>query len=663
MIIEAVRLKNYRQYKGSEIVCAVPEGDKNFTIIQGVNGSGKTTLLNAITWCLYGEEKHLDKKNKGLPIVNSLLAEELEAGATCDVEVELRMRNEDQKVIFRRMLQYRKNEEGTLMKVPDPLSGAPDGSRFEVLQQTGSTMQIADFPDYIVRRHIPESIEEFFFFDGERLNNYFREATGEKIRNEVFKISQLDALEKAIEHLQKKEKDFLRENKKLSPKAKEIREKLENYEDSLDEAREKLNVLKNEKREAEFKIQEFSEKLRISGSDIGGLEEERIQLEERLKALHQQVESREKERFDYLLQAAPVLLVYDALQKTRDLIDAEGKAGDIPAAYMKRFLNTLLETEECICGNALQEDTECRKKIETLLQEYEGVSSTSDELTVYRDLGSMLYELKDFREIQIAYGKDHRSLTKETTVLQERLETINDRINACDVEQIKFLNQKLDEYKMQKESHIGEISVLEHRINEGEKATAKLKRQLDDELKKEEKSKELRKILQFCEKGLQVATEIKEGIMEDIRKEIEAKTEEQFLELIWKKETYKDVNIDGEYTISIVHESGMEGIGTLSAGERQVLALSFMAALNSVSGFDAPIVIDTPLGRLSREPKNNIAQNLPNYLEGKQVILLVTEEEYTPEVREKLYNRVGKEYRIYFEETPEGSEAKVVPYA
>ena len=64
----------------------------------------------------------------------------------------------------------------------------------------------------------------------------------------------------------------------------------------------------------------------------------------------------------------------------------------------------------------------------------------------------------------------------------------------------------------------------------------------------------------------------------------------------------------------------------------------------------------------SKEPKNNIARKLPNYLKEKQVILLVTDSEYTPEVREKLLDRLIAEYRIDFRETSVGNIAKVVTY-
>jgi len=132
--------------------------------------------------------------------------------------------------------------------------------------------------------------------------------------------------------------------------------------------------------------------------------------------------------------------------------------------------------------------------------------------------------------------------------------------------------------------------------------------------------------------------------------------------LIWKKDSFKDVRIDKDYNISIIDNRGMESVGTLSAGERQVLALSFMSSLNIVSGFDAPIIIDTPLARITGEPRENIARSLPNYLMRRQVILLVTEDEYTKVVREKIKKAVGKEYLIKFRETKEGGEAEVVAF-
>jgi len=75
-----------------------------------------------------------------------------------------------------------------------------------------------------------------------------------------------------------------------------------------------------------------------------------------------------------------------------------------------------------------------------------------------------------------------------------------------------------------------------------------------------------------------------------------------------------------------------------------------MAALGRVSGFDAPVVIDTPIGRISGEPRKNIAEALPNYLPDTQITMLVTDTEYTEEVRMRLNPRVGQEYHLDFNE-------------
>jgi DNA sulfur modification protein DndD len=72
--------------------------------------------------------------------------------------------------------------------------------------------------------------------------------------------------------------------------------------------------------------------------------------------------------------------------------------------------------------------------------------------------------------------------------------------------------------------------------------------------------------------------------------------------------------------------------------------------------------MDTPLARISKEPRINIVKKLPDYLKGKQVIFLLTEEEYTEEIRNKIKKSIGIEYKISFKESPPGCESKVVPY-
>lgn len=664
MKIDFIKLENYRQYKDEKIEFPLLE-NQNLMVIQGVNGAGKTNLLNAITWCLYGKEKHLEGKYEGFPLVNKITLNELEPGKKCNVGVLIQMKDEEgKKIIIGRSLKFQKSKDGEMITVRDPLSSSSDGATFMMIQQIKKDMVDVKDPEYVLNRLIPESIEEYFFFDGEKLNDYFRATSGEKIREAVFKISQLGLLENAIDHLENKKKDFVGRAGKLGSKAEEIREALNESDKLRKEYKKELNSLKERKGEAQKKEDEYSEKLRTSSIlNVRELEKERIEIEEELGKLEERIEELEKEKFDYLIKIAPSIFAYDPITKTKEMIGRGKEAGDIPPDYKKNFLEKLIREGECICGTDISKENKCRKNIEKLLRECDDISNISGELTEgYANLRFIIDDLKDFRKKQISYGKGIKELEEDRKRKSERLKKISEKIRGIDFEQIKRWEYKLTEYKEIKNNLVEQIAERKYYIAQEEKKIDKLNRLFDEELRKEERHKKLRKVLAFCDKSLYALKKIKNEIMEDVRKEIEEKTKSQFLDLIWKKETYKDVRIDEKYHISVLDQYGMEGIGTLSAGERQALALSFIAALNSVSGFNVPIIIDTPLGRMSKEPKKNIASNLPNYFKGKQLTLLVTEEEYTPEVRDKLSKRVGKEYVINFRETKKGSEAKVVAY-
>lgn len=608
----------------------------------------------------------MGEKYRGLPILNTMTMNELRAGEKCDVEVEIQFYDdENKKIIINRKIRYQKLEDGSIRKVPDVTSPYPDGSRLQMIRQINGDMVHISDPLFVINKLIPESIERYFFFDGEQLNNYFKTTgTGENIKESIFKISQLDLFEKVIEHLESRKRDFLKQAGKLSSAAERIRDSLELYIKSLEKHRENIKNLKIQKKEAERKEEEYSEKLR-SGPDVDviRLESECRNIEKELEKIENEIDELKKEKQDFLITKAPVILCHNAISKTIRLISEREEAGDLPPDYKRDFIEKILKTGKCICGADLNKDPEKRKKVEEYLEKSSGLENISVELTrLYTTLKTEMEELDRF------HGRIH-NLSERISGLEElrkskseELHNKEELIGKSDAEQIRFWKSKKEEYKKIKDELISDISRAEVNAEHAERKIRELQRDLQKELRKEEKLSEVRKQLNFIEKSLDAARKIKDEIMEDFRREIEEKTKSQFFELIWKKETYKDVIIDENYNISVLHQSGMEGVGTLSAGERQVLALSFMAALNNVSGFNVPIVIDTPLGRISKDPKSKIAHNLPNYLKEKQVTLLVIDEEYTPEVRERLVNRVGKEYIIDFRETSNGSFSKVIPY-
>jgi DNA sulfur modification protein DndD len=663
LFIDYITFKNYRQYRDENIKFPIPKAKKNFIILEGANGSGKTNILNAIDWCLYGEELHLDKNNVSLPIVNTLSLKE--SAKNCEVCVEIQMLdNEKRKINFKRTLSFY-SKDGKPEKVHDIISNSPDGSNFTILRQIGHDMKVIEGEDarYIVQQLIPKSLEEYFLFDGEHLERYFKEKSGEKIKEEVFKISQLELLEKVIEHLTAMEKEFLRTSKDLAPDVKEIEERYKAYSDSLEKYENEREKLNEEKIKNEQIEKDLSEKLRNS-PNIKELQEEREEIEDQMKKIESEIKDLESEKFDFLIECAPAIFANSSINETIKIIGGEEDAGNVPPNIDRQFLEKILSKGTCICGNDISKDNiNDRKKVENLLKSINEISSISSELLKLKEnLTGTMDILKDFDKKRINYGKLVKNREKEYEIKGKRLKIIESSIKSGNEKQINEWENQLEQVK----KIIGDLreEIGEHnaRIEQAQKQADFLKSRLEDELKKSKKYDELRNILSFCDEVLKITDNIKNEIMQDTRRQIEEITKKEFFNLIWKKKTWKDVKINDNYDVSVVHQSGLEGLGSLSRGETQALALAFVGALSTVSGFDLPIVIDTPLGRISSEVKKNIAENLPNYLENKQVIILMTDEEYSDEVRKKLTSRLTKEYKIKFKETDIGSEAWVENY-
>lgn len=55
MILDEIRLTDFRCFFGESTVRFSTDPVKNVTLIYAENGVGKTTLLNALLWCFFGE--------------------------------------------------------------------------------------------------------------------------------------------------------------------------------------------------------------------------------------------------------------------------------------------------------------------------------------------------------------------------------------------------------------------------------------------------------------------------------------------------------------------------------------------------------------------------------------------------------------------------------
>jgi len=85
MLLKSLRMRNFRQYKGTQSIAFATDPEKNVTVILGDNTYGKTTLLQAFNWCMY-ENVLLDNPED---MLNYDIAESMPNGETEEVEVEI----------------------------------------------------------------------------------------------------------------------------------------------------------------------------------------------------------------------------------------------------------------------------------------------------------------------------------------------------------------------------------------------------------------------------------------------------------------------------------------------------------------------------------------------------------------------------------------------
>ena len=82
-----------------------------------------------------------------------------------------------------------------------------------------------------------------------------------------------------------------------------------------------------------------------------------------------------------------------------------------------------------------------------------------------------------------------------------------------------------------------------------------------------------------------------------------------------------------------------------SSGAAQIVATAFIAGLNEFASRSAPVVIDTPLGRLDDIHRENILKYY-NKISKSQVIILYTPTEITKENLMLVEDKVKHHYEI-----------------
>jgi len=655
MDLKKVYIKNYRQFRDVELQFN-NNPNKNFTIIKGNNGAGKTTFLNALSWCLYGEEIHDYGDDSSMEKCNNKSLNLAEINDNIEVRVELEFVDDEETLIFRRSKIFR--------KLDDELNTRAFSDKFEVLSSEDDFKPNEDKADYVVENRIPEDVEDYFFFDGARLSHYFQNESNSKIRDAVMELTQLNLVLSLNNNLNKVQKKYIDKQRDIAPSLGRANEEifrlesyLDDYNKALKKSEKEINVLSKKLRDVD------NELIDMKASDVTAKAKEdkvlRNEIETNRKKYNESLEKRRK----LIIENYPYVFSYNYFNKFLDYGETTRQKGFIPPKYKRSFLEDMLKEGKCICGVDLNNDEEHRKAIEKLLEETNPLTDNAENVTVaiahIKEV--IIKKINKFKPELDNIKKDIEYYKNIIDEKEDKRKVIQTFLEKYSVERVRELTSLKKQYEKDISNHDQNIGRYKSEINSLNKKLGKWKQVKAKEDGLTIEHEEYGKKIEFCKKAIKSAKVVGSVLTEDMRSKVEQLTKEKFIKIIWKEDEFVDIRLDEDYGIFIKNRTGKEERpGDLSDGEKLSLGLCFMSALHNISGFDLPIVMDTPLGNLDVDLRQNIAKFLPEFVQGKQIILLVTGTEYTDDFRETLLEHIDNEYTIKWSNSEEGKESQVI---
>lgn len=640
MKLAQITLENFRQYFGKNRVTFARDNQKRVTVIHGINGAGKTSFFLAINWCLYG--KSVDNV-KVVDNVGELISKEAisraQPGETVRTAVELSFLHNGERFLVKRSLEGIRqidntvrmddgNNNFTMMRIK------ADGQAEPVKNPLGTMNSI-----------LPVNVREYFLFDGEKIDNFAKPEASAQVKQAIFLVLKLEILERAKRHLEVVAGDYRKELKQTS--SGELRELVEQEEKAIEDKKksEKRSLeLDQENESAKRKIADIDKRLREMQS-TQALQQQRDRLERDLAMRRAEMEKVIATVRD-LATSGFFVLAKPAIDKAIALLEEKRERGEIPSNYRQQFMQDLLDKMVCICGRPFTDGSPEHNLL--LSKVSHGIpDALQDDVmntcVLLQGFDARIEKHKADLDEQMRRRVELIDLIKD---LDAELDDVGRQLRGSPLEEISQLEKKREDYQADIQSNMLEIGQLLNRVETLNKNIVEIRKSIEQARKKEKKELVLSTKMELAQRSADTIAEMYRAFADDMREKIQEKTKEIFRSLVWKESHFQDIKLGPDFNLEVIDRYGRPARPELSAGERQVLSLSFIMAMSRVSEEEAPLVMDTPFGRLSSHHRNAITEHLPKLVD--QLVLFVTDEELRDEARQNLQDKIGAEYRLEF---------------
>lgn len=643
-------IENYKSFQfPTKLEFPQSETGKSIFLVGGMNGAGKTSIMEAVNICLYGERADV--------IYKSINHKELTKGnAFVSFELEFETDNAET-VLVKRSWSANACEKPLAKDLVEKLTVVKDGRRVSV--QNKEMWQ-----DYI-NSTIPKSITQFFFFDGEKIQEIAADDHSEvRLKDSLeaaLGIQYISRLAEDVVYLKHEERKGFVEisdediNFKESELKKEQR-KLKSKQDDLVDLQQQLEDFKKQKEDAQNRFRNIFSIDPESSEVIKQKEKKRIQLSTQSGQLDAQI----KQLTEQFLPWAMAGKLFEPLKQQieKEHHAQRGKFFAENAPELTRQIVYTIDNPRPITGNPLTDSqkTEIEKRLLALF------SGTGAEEVVKilnlseRDAAKVLNKMEEIEQSDVLQLHDLIAQKQEVddeihsiqSSLQSRGNTQSER------ELFDFLQETMESCQIQ----IGRLSVsinnLQDEIHIVEGRIKDIEMELNKLYERHNTSQEKARFIEECDA---IANMLNAYIVKLRKNKIQLlrdKTFEMFVRLSSKSDLVKSIDIDEKtYEMTIKDKNGniMRKSG-LSAGEKEVFAISLLWGLAQTSQLNLPIIIDTPLSRLDSIHRDNIVrQYFPDAAE--QVIILSTDTEVDSNYFKNLEPHLSGAARLVFNKNQE----------
>ncbi|GGC76555.1 hypothetical protein GCM10007216_03890 [Thalassobacillus devorans] len=645
MILRKIILNNIGPYEGKNIFDLHTDERLNTILIGGKNGSGKTTFLNSVRLALYGPLAY--KKKTVTPDYLKKIRSLINANAIKQQNDSLKEYENE----FYIQIDFSIIENFKRINVSIIRSWTVEPSIKEKVSVIKEGVEVSEVEKDQFFSHLrttfPPSLLELCFFDGEEISHLTDEDNLSQylkvLSSKIFNLDLFQNLEQDMyAYLDQSSKS--NEQTSLEQDEKEYEEALNQNIRSLEEV---SSQIENTESEIEASTQRYNEAKNDFSLHGGIAYEERTKLQEQINEIEGNRKHINEKIKEFIANELPFFIAFPLLYK---------------------LVEQLKNEEEFHVSNILKNKID-KLPVNNIMSELGVDSSTSTEEKLKESLVSHLTQTEEVNIIHNASKTEAQqvyNLLSETNIT--RLNVIFSLIqeNQELLSEVQSHKKKLKDNEespefanmiQSMEDYTRSISELEERLNALKNQENELKNEIEIFNKKYEKVKQqlykIRKTkssFEESQKIIHISQKFQQHQLRNKIKDIEYFSSKMFKELIRKKEFINHILIDPKtFQLSILdHTSERIDKDILSAGEKELLALSIIWGTIMSSKKELPLILDTLLGRLDNEHKHSIVTKLlPKF--GVQNIVLSTDSEIDAKLYKDLQSTIANVYTLNYD--------------